>query len=296
MNIKKCYAGVLACLRHTLGDKTAKKFDAWFRFGRKLNLDSPKTLADKVSLLSIGEYQNSELVAMCTDKYAVRQYVTDKGLGQILIPLAGGCWRRVEEINFTELPDRIMLKATHGCKMNYPIPDKRKLDVSDCRAQIQKWLDTTYGTYSMELHYARIQHGVYAEQLLEDGGSLIDYKIHCLNGKPQFILVCSDRKIDGDKRMAVTLDLFDTEWNPIHEVRSSGLERAGTGKIPKPICLKEMLEIAEILSKDFKFVRVDLYEHNGAVLFGELTFTPACGVFPNFSTEFIRKMGDQMKL
>lgn len=294
MIVKKCYALTMKCLRTVLGDCAAKKFDARLRFHRKLDLKNPTTLADKVSWLSINE--RSELIPICTDKFAVREYVSRKGFAYILIPLVGGPWSSVEEVDLTGLPDKFILKATHGCKMNYPVLQKAKMDMSECKQQMQKWLDTTYGTYSMEPHYERIPHRIYAEKLLESAHDLMDYKFHCLNGEPQFVLVCSERKADVDKRMCVTLDLFDTKWNPVFEVQQVGAEIPGKGIIPKPQRLDEMLQIARELSGDFKFVRVDLYELDGVVLFGELTFTPACGVFPYFSDAFIEEMGKKLTI
>lgn len=294
MFMKKCYALALSCLRTVFGNNIAKEFDAKVRFHRTLNLKNPKTLADKVSWLSVNQYGSLE--SKCTDKYAVRQYIAEKGMEDILIPLEGGPWDNVSDIDFSLLPSSFMLKATHGCKMGCPVPDKSKLNVDECRKKMQEWMKTTYGTYSMELHYSEIPHRIYAEKLLEDGTAIVDYKIHCLNGKPQFILVCRDRKLDKHNRMAVTLDLFDSHWNPIPEVVPGRLRIPGTGEIPKPILLEEMLAIAEKLSEDFKFVRVDLYVSQNKVLFGELTFTPACGVFSSFSTTFLEEMGELLHI
>ena len=107
---------------------------------------------------------------------------------------------------------------------------------------------------------------------------------------------CSDRK-SGAGRMQVTLDLFDTQWKSLNRfVQGSGLEIRGRGEIPVPQNLNKMLKIASQLSVDFPFVRVDLYEVNGNIYFGELTFSPACGVFPYFTDEFITQMGEKLKI
>lgn len=188
------------------------------------------------------------------------------------------------------------IKATHGCKMNYLVPDKSKFDSEKCKKEIQRWMDTTYGTYSMEPHYIEIPHRFYIEKYLEKADQLVDYKFHCLNGEPQFVLTCSDRKSNGNKAMQVTLDLFDMDWKPIPEIVSSGLERPGDGKLPRPENLDEMIRIAKILSEDFKFVRVDLYELEGKVYFGELTFSPAHCVFPYLSDKFDLEMGKLLQI
>ena len=294
MNKKEVYGGLLSCITAVAGIDNAKKFDTLFRDHKKLNLKNPQTLSDKVSYIEL--HEQSPLAASCTDKYAVREYVTNKGLGDILVPIYGGGYTRFEDINLTELPDSFAIKATHGCKMNYLVPDKSKFDLEKCKKEIQRWMDTTYGTYSMEPHYIEIPHRFYIEKYLEKADQLVDYKFHCLNGEPQFVLTCSDRKSNGDKAMQVTLDLFDMDWKPIPEIVSSGLERPGDGKLPRPENLDEMIRIAKILSEDFKFVRVDLYELEGKVYFGELTFSPAHCVFPYLSDKFDLEMGKLLQI
>ena len=120
---------------------------------------------------------------------------------------------------------------------------------------------------------------------------MIDYKFHCINGVPEFVLTCSQRQANGDAAMAVTLVLFDMEWNHIPEIVSMGKEVAGTGAVVKPETFEKMKEVARVLSQGFEFVRVDLYEIDGDILFGEMTFSPACCVFPYFSEKFDIEMG-----
>jgi hypothetical protein len=157
-------------------------------------------------------------------------------------------------------------------------------------------LSTTYGTYSVEPHYINIPHRIYAEQYLSNAEQLIDFKFHCLNGEPEFVLICSNRKADGDKKMSVTLDTFDMDWNPIFEMKSIGNEIVGEGKLEKPKNFDEMKRIAKLLSKDFSFVRVDLYELNGKIYFGEMTFTDGAG-FDNFRPRrFDETLGNLMDL
>lgn len=294
MIIKMLYAKILALITCIAGIDFAKIFDSQLRFHKKLNLKKPTTLSDKLAYIEL--HEQSPLASVCTDKFAVREYVEKKGLGDILVPLVGGPWNSAEDVDFANLPNSFAIKATHGCKMNYLVPDKTKMDVSKCRKEMLRWLATTYGVYSVEPHYYSIPHRIYAEEFLENSNQLIDYKIHCLNGKPKFILVCSDRKANGDAAMQVTLDLFDLQWNHIPELIPAGSEVAGDGSMPKPDKLAEMLEIAERLAEDFKFVRVDLYELNGKVYFGELTFSPGCCVLPYFTKKFDLEMGQKLKL
>ena len=233
---------------------------------------------------------------MCTDKAEVRKYVVQKGFKDILIPIILEPTDSIEKIDFKKLPETFILKATHGCRMNYIVKDKNRLDEEECKGVMRKWLQTTYGTYSMEPHYLSIPPRIYAEQYIEDLNGLIDYKFHCLNGKPEFCLVCSGRSDKKGESMGVLLSLFDMEWKFIDEIVDYKNEKRGPSDIPKPKQFDRMKEIAAELSKDFKFVRIDLYEYEGKILFGEMTFSPACCVFPYFSDAFDKAMGKKLVL
>jgi hypothetical protein len=294
MNIKTIYGGFLTLMSKLMGIDNAKKFDTWLRFHRKLNLKNPTTLADKVSYIEL--HDQSPLAAKCTDKAEVRKFVAEHGFEEILVPLIMEPVSSVEQIDFDKLPDTFVFKATHGCRMNYVVKDKNKIDKVDCKRVINKWLKTTYGTYSLEPHYLSIPPRVYAEKYIEDMEGLIDYKLHCFNGEPKFFMVCTGRNDKAGQSMEVFFSLFDTEWNFIDEIVGYKNEKKGPSDIPKPKTLDKMIHIAKELSKDFKFVRVDMYEVEEKVLFGELTFSPACCVFPYFSKQFVAQMGELLKI
>lgn len=294
MNKKQIYASVLQLLTSICGIDFTKKFDTRLRFHRSLDLKNPKTLADKVSYLEL--HRDTTLQSLCTDKYEVRKYIAECGLEELLVPLAGGPWENADDVDFDALPNEFVLKATHGCKMNYIVKNKALLNKTECRNEMNRWLETTYGTYSLEPHYVSIPHRIYAEEYLGDMSGLVDYKFHCLNGEPEFILTVSDRQVSGDSAMVATLDLFDLSWNPIKEVVGARGEKAGNGSVSKPRHLDEMIEIARTLAKKFDFVRVDLYEINDRVYFGELTFSPACCVFPYLSEQFLLASGEKLKI
>lgn len=161
---------------------------------------------------------------------------------------------------------------------------------------MHRWLKTTYGTYSMEPHYISIPHRIYVEKYLGEMKNMTDYKIHCLNGEPEFVLVMSNRHTDGDKAMKVTIDAYDMNWNPIKEVVGFGSEIPGNNKIQKPSMFEEMKVIARTLAHDFKFVRVDLYQIENKIYFGELTFSPAGCVFAYMSEKFLNEMGEKLAI
>jgi len=292
--IKKMYSVFLCCAEFCFGLEFTKRMDVMLRFRKRVNLKHPQTLADKVSYISL--YGLSDKEVRCTDKWEVRKYVAEKGLEHILIPVHGSATSSVDELDFSVFPNQFVLKATHGCRMNYICLDKEQLNQSECKKMARQWLKTTYGTYSVEPHYREISHRVYCETYIGDDGRLIDYKIHCLNGEPSFILVCGDRNVEEGRCSALSLYLFDTQWNPIDMLQRYRSEVPGEGIIPKPKNLAQMLAIARKLSEDFNFVRVDLYESDGRVLFGELTFTPANGVFPYFKQELLDKEGAKLTI
>lgn len=294
MNSKVIYGKMLVAMSNLIDLDFAKQFDTLLRFHRKLNLKHPNSLADKVAYIEL--HKQSPIAPMCTDKVAVREFVKKKGLEEILIPMVGGPWESVEDVNFDALPNSFVLKATHGCKMNYLVPDKANLNLKKCKSELYRWINTTYGTYSMEPHYLSIPHRIYAEEYLSDAIQLTDYKFHCANGKPLFVMTVYNRKVDGDNGMSLNFDVFDMEWNPIEGMLPHKKEIPGDGKSPKPKMFYKMVEIAKILSAEFDFVRVDLYEQNGKVLFGELTFSPDCCVFPNFPQSFLDKMGNKLRI
>lgn len=282
---RELYRRVLEATSKLIGPKNTKWLDALIRFRRKINLKNPKTLADKISWLEFNGDQ--ALIARCTDKIAVREYVTEKGLGSILIPLCGGPWVNPEEIDINVLPTQFVLKATHGCEMNYICQDKAQLDVEEMMSNARKWLNSEYSRACVEPHYKLIPHQLFAEEYVGGKRDTIDYKIHCINGVPKFILTCSNRG------KSLKLNLYDTEWQSI-----SGLQGPMKNdiEIPSPNCLKRMIKISEELASEFDFVRVDLYEKDGKVYFGELTFTPAVGILPYFTDDFITYWGKMLHL
>ena len=267
------------------GTTFTKKADAKLRFHRSLNLKDPVTLADKLCYIEL--YRDEPLKSICSDKYAVRSYVTEKGLQGILIPLLTEPINTPADFHFEELPEQFVLKAADGCGMNYICPDKREADPVQVKKMITRWLKEGYPRACIEPHYLKIPHRVICEQLLPDAEHIIDYKIHCFHGSPDFILACGNR-VQGVKKR-----IYSTDWVFIDAV--VGNERADFD-FDKPINLDRMLEISRILSADFDFVRVDLYDIRGRIYFGELTFSPASGVLPNFSKEFVAEKGIMLRL
>ena len=238
------------------------------------HLKNPKNFNEKMTNLKI-KYGKSDLVAKCADKYEVRNFVKEKGLENILNELYF-VYDTVEEIDFTKLPNQFALKCTHGCGYNIICDNKDTLNIKKVKQELKKYMREKCGLATTELHYLKIKPRLICEKNLcnEIGKLPIDYKIYCFHGKAKCILVCSERDT------GLKLSYYDLNWKRLKYEKESWSAKE---KIEMPKNLNKMIEYAEVLSKDFEFVRVDFYNDNGKIIFGELTFTPACCCAPYYS-------------
>lgn len=289
-------------LCHFLGKHNPElllKIRYFLTFKKKLNLKNPQDLNEKILWAKL--YSDTTQWTTLADKYKVRDYVKQKGLGDCLVKLYGA-WDDVNDFDFDQLPENFILKANNGDGKgtNKAVRGKSTLPIAQKAAivkTIDEWLHRkNIGLLHVEPHYKEIHPMVIAEELLptpKGESTLIDYKLWCFNGKVHYILICSDRSGNGAK---VHLMLYDREWNacPQYSIFSFGYPK---GKImPKPKNLDKMIEVAEKLSQGFPELRVDLYnlnpeDENGKIYFGELTFTSLGGLMTYFTPEFLKKAG-----
>ena len=258
---------------------------------KKLDLKKPKTFNEKLMWLKLNEYENNKLITQCADKYRVREYVENCTCGEILNELIG-VYDNVEEIDFEKLPDKFVLKCNHAAGYNIICQDKSKLDIDKTKRQLKKWLKSDYWRYVAELQYKNIEKKIICEKLLEskDGNAIEDYKIYCFDGKPLFCMVCVGRNFGKPKYY-----FMDREWK-LMRINPAGINAPSDFTIDKPNCIDEMYIYAEKLSKPFKFVRVDFYNYNDKIVFGELTFTPAGCVDGNYIDSVQEKLGNLIKV
>lgn len=270
-----------------VGPQTVIQLEAKFRFKKSIDIKHPRKLSEKLCYL---EYNvNNPLKTNCSDKYSVRKYVETKGLGHHLVPLEGGPYSSTSQIDFTSLPQRFVIKATFGCKMNHICLDKSETEIQMIKKEADRWIHRGFERRHLEPHYGKLKRRLIIEEYLDAPGGIIDYKFHCFHGKPEFVLVCSDRGDDG----SLTLNLYDASWNPIYEIQ--GIHK--TDKvIERPSKLNVMLAICERLSSDFDFVRVDLYQVEEEVYFSELTFTPDGGILSYYTDKFDTYAGGLLRL
>lgn len=266
----------------------ASEFLYYRTFGEKLNLKKPTTFNEKLMWLKLNE--DYSLKTTCADKYLVRNYVRQSGYSKLLIDLYE-VYEDVEEIDFKKLPDRFVMKCTHGSGFNIICRNKEEIDEAKIKLQLKKWMNMDYSLVSAETHYSSIKPRVIIEKFLSDKNHknfLIDYMIHCFNGEPQFIEIGLDYG-NAEKEFA----LFTTDWelSPFLEV-GANISRF----INRPEKLDEMLEISRELSKVFTYVRVDLYFCNNEIYFGELTFTPAACLEIDFINNGDNLMGELLDL
>ena len=263
------------------------------RFGKDIDWENPVDLIEKSYWLQYNT--DTSLWTLCADKYAVRKYVEEHGLG-CMLPTLYGKWDNADDVDFEKLPKSFVLKANNGSGTVLVVKDKSTLNLKKVRKMMKEWLKYTYGYNSADLFYTKIPPCLIAEEYHETAPvpyscSLIDYKIWCFNGEPECIWVAFDRK----NGQAVKMALFDLDWNPIpeHLLSTDHYVYDPNIKLEKPACLDEMLEACRKLTKPFKEVRADFYDINGKAYFGELTFSAGYGFYQD---EYYKYLGSLIKL
>ncbi|MDR1136086.1 MAG: glycosyl transferase [Clostridiales Family XIII bacterium] len=253
---------------YKLFPKTTGKILYFKNFHKWLKPENLTTFNDKLRWQSLYDAPRNPLMIKCSDKYLVREYVSAKGYGKYLNELFG-VWDSPEEIDWNLLPQEFVLKCNHGCGYNIICNDKSQIDEAEVKKELKRWLKDDYGVYNIEAHYSEISRKIICEKYLADAGGGVppDYKVYCFSGEPKLILVVTDRDV-GAK-----LSVVDTSFTPMFDIIRDDLHILP----PPPKCMQELLRCATDLSKDFQFVRVDLYAVNDLPVFGEMTFTPAAG-------------------
>ncbi len=240
--------------------------------GKNLDLGNPQLFKEKIQWLKL--YNRNPLFTQMVDKYSVKAYVAERIGKKYVIPNLG-VWDKFSEIDFNTLPEKFVLKTTHGggsCGV-VVCSDRNKFDRKTAEKKIRKSLSQDIYWNFREWPYRDVPKRIIAEQYIESGNSdLTDYKVFCFNGEPKFIQVIQNRSIRE------TIDFFDTVWKHQEFVGLTPNVRNSEKSIPRPARLNEMLEIAATLSYGIPFLRVDLYVVNDNIYFGELTFFPASGL------------------
>lgn len=259
--------------------------------GKPINLKSPTTFDEKLSWLKLNTYYKNPLISKCADKYKVREYVCSCGLEEILNEMYG-VYNSVAEINWQKLPNKFVLKWNNSCGFNILCCDKESLDINNVIRKMKKWGKTKYYLYYSEMQYKYIEPKIICERLLETKANELpeDYKFYCFNGKAKYVMICVGRDIGRPK-----FYYYDAEWN-LARINKDTKNAPENFYIPKPKRLHEMFQYAENLSQPFPFVRIDFYNLDGKVIFGEMTFTPSAGMNYNWLEEMDLMFGSLLKL
>ena len=259
---------------------------------RPLDFNNLQTFTEKLQWIKI--YDATPIKSRLADKYAVRSWVAEKIGDEYLIPLLG-VWNDFDDINFDALPNQFVLKCNHGSGMNVICRDKKTFDKQRAREKLNAWLAIDFSSVSLELHYTRIDRKIIAEKYIENmRDGVIDYKFHCFDGSPKFIQVIGDRNFAKHTRYQKFCDL---DYNDIGAMFEDYPHFPYD--VPAPKELEKMKSFAKILSEGFSYVRVDFYEIEGKLLFGEMTFTSDSGYLPHknaWTYERDSAVGDMLKL
>ena len=258
--------------------------------GHRMNWDDPKTFNEKLQWLKL--YDRKPLYTQLVDKYAVREYIAEKIGEEYLIPLVGGPWNSVDEIDFEALPQQFVLKTTHDSGGVLVCTDKDSLDIKNAKQKLAKRLKVNYYWGNREWPYKNVEPRIIAEKYMQDKNcaELRDYKFYCFGGQPKVMLIVTDRM---EKQVPTKFTFFDMDFNKLPFVQSGPSDSRA---LEKPFNFEQMRQLAELLSKEFPQIRVDLYDVNGEIYFGELTMFDSSGMEAFEPAEWDKTLGDWIKL
>ena len=248
--------------------KSFVKLHYKYQTGKVLHLKNPIDFNEKIQWLKI--YYKPPILTQVVDKYEVRSFVSERVGSQYLNEIYG-VYESIDAIDFNTLPARFVLKATHGYDMNLIVEDKRKLNFSKVQCMASKWLHSNHYHDGKEWAYKNIKPRLIVEKFLKENNKedINDYKFYCFNGTPKFL------KVDMNRYQNHSTCYYDLQWNILPFSKDDNFAIAEAGSKPKHF--EEMIEVSTKLSRGFPFVRVDLYNIEGQIIFGEMTFYPADG-------------------
>lgn len=259
----------------------------FIKFGRLPNLSSPVRFSEKLNWEKV--YDRNPLYSNVVDKYKVKKIVGDIIGNEYIVPCYG-VWNNFDEIDFSKLPEKFILKCTHDSSGIVVCRDKSKIDIAHARKVLSRSLKTNYYWYGREWPYKLASHRIIADELLDDGrtGELQDYKWWCFNGEPK-VMYITNKGAAGQ----VYENFYDMDFNVLDI--DHGYPRYQP-EYEKPKEFEEMKELARKLSKAYSFIRADFFDIHGKVYFGELTFYDHAGLRPFKENGWDEKLGSWIDL
>ena len=282
-----------------LPDSIYLKLYYFTKFKRPLNLKNPKSFNEKLQWLKLND--RNPLYTVLVDKIEAKKYVANIIGEEYIIPTLGE-WNDPDKIILEQLPDQFVLKCNHGSGDVFICKDKSTFDFESAKKKLKKLLKEDYYLVGREWPYRDVNRKVFAEKYIQnttnteshgtkstDYSELSDYKFMCFNGNMRCSFVCTERYSPSGLKVT----FFDRDWNELPFERTYPRSEK---RIQCPENYEKMVNLAEILSQNISFVRVDFYESDGKIYFGELTFYPGCG-FEKFNPdEWDYNLGDWIDL
>lgn len=287
MSFRKLYLGIIKKMKFL---KPAIYLHYFYEYytDKKLNLKNPSEFNEKIQWLKA--YYHPPILTQLVDKYHVRDYVKKKVGDEYLNDLID-VYNNALQVDFDKLPNQFVIKGVHGFNFNLIVKDKSKLNKLKARILFTKWLmKNHYYRGGLEWAYKNVKPKLIAEKYLKeiDKEVLLDYKFYCFNGEPKFV------KIDINRGINQQQAFYDLKWEKLDFQLSN--KTTYHKEIKKPKNFYDMIRVAEKLAWKFPFVRVDLYNVEGRIIFGEMTFYPNEGRSDFRPNHYNKIIGDFMKL
>lgn len=271
-----------------MSDKAYLKLRYNCIMGKKLNLDNPVTYNEKLQWLKL--YDRKPEYAKMVDKYEAKKYVADIIGEEYIIPTLG-IWDNVNDIDFDTLPNQFVLKCTHDSGGLVICKDKAELDIEETKNTLNHFLHRNFYSIHREWPYKNVKPRIIAEKYMEDesGYELKDYKFFCFNGKVNAMFIATDRNAETE----TCFDFFDCNFNHMPVINGHPNTKK---EIKKPLGFEKMIELAEKLSSGIPQVRIDFYDINGNIYFGEITFFHWSGLKKFEPEKYDKIFGDWITL
>lgn len=271
----------------TISDKKFLKYRG-LNMGMNLNIDNPKTFNEKLQWLKL--HDRNPLYMTLVDKYEVKKYISDKLGDKYIIPTIG-IYNYFDEIDINKLPQKFVIKCTHDSASVMVCKDKKNFDFSKCRKKIELALKKNYYYAGREWPYKKVKPRILIEKYMEDKTfhELRDYKFFVFNGKVEYF------KVDFDRFTKHGANYYDRNKKFVN-IGEVVCPPNPNKKIILPKTIDKMMKLAEELAQDIPFIRIDFYDVNGQIYFGEMTFYPASGYGKFIDSEWDTKLGELIDL